>query len=152
MRETIEGLFDLSDRDSKRRLLTAIGAAQGWHEVELKPRRPTRSLKQNNYFHGVVLMGFVDYQNAQEVKRTTAKKAKEFFRKMFLAEDMIDANTGEILGETFLSTADLSTVEFMDFVERCRVWMETTIGVIVPDPDPEYWQHREEAKEAVGAI
>jgi hypothetical protein len=111
--------------------------------VEIRARKGTRSERANAYYWSTVL-ALIAKENEQtpedvhdamcEMFLPNERKRVEFFNRM----------TGEVLTvETDgRRSSKLSGGEFYDFVERVRLWGVEFLGVITPDPDPEYWRKR----------
>jgi len=111
--------------------------------MTVQDRATYRSLRANGYYHGVVLKAAVDEtkQDADSIHAfwcgqflPDEKKRLEFFNKM----------TGQQLKVTVDArrTSKLTGTAFYDFVEECRLWLQTWLGVTTPDPDPEFWRKR----------
>ena len=115
-------------------------------EIRIRRHKATRSERANRYLWGVVykLLAKENEQTAEEFHDAMCamflpneKKRVEFFNKM----------TGESLEVEIDSrrSSKLKGDEFYDFVERVRLWGLEFLGVVTPDPDPEYWRHRKAA-------
>lgn len=92
-----------------------------------------RSYLQNAYYHGVVIellyAQFKDF--GEHVDRETVH---EMLKAKFLPRELIGTG-GEIIGTYSGSTASLSTVEFIEYVERIQQWAAETFGLVIPDPN-----------------
>jgi hypothetical protein len=101
----------------------ALGALDGKPvEVTIQRERKKRSLSQNSYYHGVVVKMLADAAGYEP-------------------DEMHDALRWEFLrvhGEERLpsvrSTTELSTVEFEDYLSKCRMLGAQVYGVYVPGP------------------
>lgn len=96
-----------------------------------------RSYLQNRYYWGTVVellyVAFRDF--GEDVSRETVH---EMLKAKFLERTMTDKNSGEIIGHYSGSTADLTTVEFMEYVERIQMWAMQTFEINIPEPDKEW--------------
>ena len=135
-REAINLILDLSVADNKRRLLSAVGVMSGVWEVDIRPRRDTRTLRQNSYYHAVITPALAKYLSDQDYDVTTPEDAHEVLKARFLVANVVNKTTGEILQRRVKSTTSLTPAEFSDYCERCRAWMADFFGIIVPDPMP----------------
>ena len=54
----------------------------------------------------------------------------------FLKQQRIDETTGELLYEFALSTTQLDTVGFTEYIEHCRRFAAEFLGIDIPDPEP----------------
>lgn len=85
--------------------------------------RRRRSEDQNGYYWGVVI------KLAGQHCGYHPEEMHDAFKMMFLRRETPGAPP------TILSTTSMSTVEFSEFVERCRAWCAEQ-GIVVPDPQP----------------
>ena len=123
----------------KREIIASIGTLAGVYEVTIEPRRETRSNQQNRYFHGVIVEMFHAFLKEQDFEHNSREAAKGFLKAKLLLQDLVDPATGEVIGRRVRSTAELTTEEMTDFIERARTWLADFFGIIVPDPDPTWW-------------
>lgn len=109
----------------------------------------TRSERANAYYWSTVLplLAKENEQTEEEVHDAMCelflpneRKRVEFFNRM----------TGETLAVECdgRRSSKLSGGKFYDFVERVRLWGVEFLGVVTPDPDPEYWRKRQRRSEA----
>ncbi len=115
---SVDQVVNLSDRDTKRRLMTHIGALQGPHSVTLKRWRPRRSTRANAYYWAVVVEQLRTFLN-QHGSNYTKEQAHDLLASDLLPVDMIHPETGELLGTTRQSTATLNNEEFAAYIDRC---------------------------------
>lgn len=137
-RESIKLPLNLSVLDNKRRLVSQIGILDGWYDVSLMPRRPTRSLRQNAWYFSCIAAALAQYLSDQDYDVTTTDQAHELLKARFLKVAVTNKRTGEVLQNRVRSTTELTTEEFSDYCERCRTWLADFFGIIVPDPDPDH--------------
>lgn len=95
--------------------------------VELKvcKFRRNRSADQNRYYWGVVVKLLADGFGYSPEEMHEALKFK-FLR--------VPSEAGRPL-ETVRSTADLTTVEFMDYIASIQTWAATEFSICIPDPN-----------------
>ena len=137
-REKWKGTIDLDNVDLKRRFRNWVGALRGTYDVEIKPRKPLRSLKQNAWYHAAVVEPFAQFLRDQDYEVCGHDECHELLKEKFLAVEIADPLTGEVIGRSIRSTTDLSKDEFADYCERCRAWLLDFFGIITEDPDPDY--------------
>lgn len=96
----------------------------GQYIFSLKKAKKKRSLPQNAYYRGVVvpIIGNHLGYEAEEMHRAIAMKF------------LIVHNDDPKKPPTVRSTADLSTVEFNEFLEKVVRWAAIEFSVVVPDP------------------
>lgn len=123
-RPDFEALVNFSERSSRPNLLSQTASFVGEYDVTFTPVRPARSGRQNRYFHGPICGAWTKYNREQGVLVTT-HQAKELFKVVACGEvdRSVDPATGELLAETFRSTANYTVSEMSGFIERCIVWL-----------------------------
>ena len=116
----------------------------GWYDVEIKKYKNKRSLQQNRYYWGVVILFIQSFFNS--FKRTvpmTPSQAHAQFKDMAgLYEDVqIYNRENQILEErrvyrSFSNAGDLTTVDFMKACDIVREAIVTISGgeYILPEP------------------
>jgi len=125
--------------------IRATVKAHAGTEIEIRIRRhkATRSERANRYLWGVVyrLLAKENEQTPEDLHDCMCamflpneRKRVEFFNRM----------TGECLEVEIdpRRSSKLKGDEFYDFVERVRLWGLEFLGVVTPDPDPDYWRKR----------
>lgn len=122
--------------DNKRELLRTIDMipADGtlWRGL-LERARVTRSNAANAYYHGVVVRSLQEFLAAQG-ESYTHDDVHELFKCKHLLRDVVNPETGEVVGRAPRSTASLDSVEFGEFLDRCIDWLQTMFGITVPAP------------------
>ena len=102
-------------------------------EVRIQKRKKHRTNPQNAYYWGVVVPliqeAIKDLGDVWE-----AQKVHDLLRLKFLEVVKIDEETGEELLRTIRSTTELSTVEFIEYIDQCRQWAAEFLWVNIPDP------------------
>ena len=104
------------------------------YELILRVKKKMRSNPQNSYYWGVVVpivfsalrdLGFNEIKSKED--------AHEIIKLRFL-KVTINNESGEYI-ETFKSTSELSTSEFMDFITEIQQWSSEFLNVYIPDPN-----------------
>lgn len=137
-RPILKMFMSMDSADNKRRLIASIGTLRGEYEVDIQPRRTTRSLAQNRWYRGSIAAEFAKYLAEQEYDGCSPEQAHRIMADKFLRVPLIDKSTGEEIGHYVRSTTELSTVEMMEYCERCRVWLADMFFIVISDPDPAY--------------
>lgn len=102
-------------------------------EVTIRKKRKRRSTEQNRYYWGVVVP--LIQSGLKEIGEfVTIEDTHEILKIKFLRRQRVDENTGEVIFERTASTADLSTVEFLEYIERCALFAAEWLGVTIPEP------------------
>ena len=93
-----------------------------------------RSLAQNSFIH-LLFQIFADSFNETTGNDFSMQKMKDWMKKMFLTEPLVDENTGEIIGEYVRHTADLKTVEMMSFLDKVVQYAQEEWNIKLPLPN-----------------
>jgi hypothetical protein len=102
--------------------------------VTIQRKRPSRTVNQNAYYWAVVVKAIAD-ETGQDME-----SVHEFLKREANAQrvEMANKTTGEMFDAWIGgSTANLNVNDFYDYVERCRAWAGTFLGLEIPDPDTE---------------
>lgn len=98
-------------------------------EVIVRPYKRSRSLAQNNTLHLWVGAIATAYEEAFG-DRKSPETFKEYLKGLFLGEE-----SSEVMGKTVTTTrhtADLSVVEFRDFLDAVDRWAVETLQCFLP--------------------
>lgn len=136
-----ELIIDMSNPREKAAILDKIRQLQGMYRFEVSKYHKRRTDRQNRYYWPAFVQAFADHLRAQG-DDITDEDAHEILKAKFLRKHVIDMNTGEVL-EFPGSTAQLSTVEFNEYLDRCATWLSEFFGLDIPDP--EVYRMKEEA-------
>lgn len=129
-RPEVKTLIDMDDAALKRRFLSWVGALRGVYEVRVEPRRDTRTLKQNAYWHAAVVAPFAQFLRDQQFSLSSHDDAHELLKEKFLRVPVADAN-GEVVGHVTKSTTKLTPEEFSQLVDAAAEWLERMFGIVV---------------------
>lgn len=142
MKTTDRAIFDLDNAQIKSIVVEHIRTRKGPHWIEIKKVRGQRSLPQNAYFHGVIIPFVADLLTDTQGEDITLTDAKEFLREKFLKKELINKSTGEVLGFRMLSTTELDTAEFSQFIEQISLWCGKFFGRTFPPALPTEYRKR----------
>jgi hypothetical protein len=101
-------------------------------EVTIRRKRKRRSLMQNSYYFGVVLP-IVQKGLMDAGYKVSKESTHEFLKATFFKLELINENTGEIL-QTVGSTAQMTTVQMMEYFEDITQWAAEFLNVQIPLP------------------
>ncbi|MFA5168759.1 MAG: hypothetical protein WC530_09550 [Candidatus Omnitrophota bacterium] len=93
--------------------------------VTIKRRYKNRTLNQNAYYWGVVLPPIAEHTGH------TAEECHEAYKRMFLPPRIVEF--GKMSFKMPGSSADLSTVEMTEFIEKIRAHAAVEFGMNIPD-------------------
>lgn len=137
-RPRVNNVLNLDTPETKRRLLAFVGALRGFYAVKVEPKRDSRSLRQNAWYHACIVEPFRQFLADQDYEATSHEAAHEILKAKFLTVEIADPQTGEVIGRRVRGSSDLSTEEFSDYCERCRAWLLDFFGIVTQDADPAY--------------
>jgi hypothetical protein len=100
--------------------------------------KKTRSNPQNNFYWGVVLPIVQNgLKEATGEFRTAENIHYNILLKMFAPErEIINTDTGECITEK-ISSSEMTTTQFMDYIAEIQKWSAEFLGVDIPDPNEE---------------
>ncbi len=118
-------------------------------EVIVRPKKRERSSQQNRYLHGVAYK-LLSEHTGYEMEDISEYLCGAFFG--WKDKAMPGKRTAQVPVRTTTKGEDgkravLSKLEFADYV----AWIQRFAakqGVLLPDPDPEYWLHQDDEMEA----
>lgn len=125
-------VLDLSDLDTKRKLMSKIGALQGLHEVTIKPRKRTRSLDQNAYYFAAFVTPFMHWLRETDGDPSIDKEQAHVALKMAVlgSKTVTLKTTGEYV-EIPPQTRGMKTDEFSIYLDLAAKWMAEFCGIVV---------------------
>ncbi len=112
--------------------------------LEIVGKRKLRTDDQNGWLWGCVYPILLCALNEAGWEFTNADQVHEFFKGLFLKEQMVNKHTGEII-EFPNSTAKMDTLTFSTYVDKLKDYGEEYLGIRIPDPDPN-WKYKFERK------
>jgi hypothetical protein len=96
----------------------------------------TRTIKQNEYYHGVVIplvtSGLLDV--GYELSKSETHR---FLKGKFLKVEIIDESTWSYKTAEG-STKELTTIEFKKFIDEIQRWSIVYLSTYIPDPREEF--------------
>jgi len=115
-------------------------------EVTIK-KLNKRSNPQNRYYWGVVVylirerlneLGYVreDLREGELPATLNREDVHLYLKENFNRKEIVNPETGEVLGTTSASTSSLSTDEFAKYIETIIVWCSTHLDLEIPSVEP----------------
>jgi hypothetical protein len=94
-----------------------------------------RSNPQNAYYWGCCLPLIKDGLIEVGYREITSnEQVHDLMKYMFLKKRIVNEETGEVI-ETIGSTAKLTTIEFMEYIDRIAQFSAEMLGVVIPAPN-----------------
>lgn len=119
--------FDLQTQDA---LFGYIASLEGKQvELVIKEVKHQRSPNQNAYYWGVVIKMIAEHAGYNATKNDY-EQVHDTIRTMFLKR-----NDGFLGKERVLSTADLNTLEFEQYLAQIRQWASIALNLVIPLPN-----------------
>jgi hypothetical protein len=115
-------------------------------EVTIK-KLNKRSNPQNRYYWGVVVylirerlneLGYVreDLREGELPATLNREDVHLYLKENFNRKEIVNPETGEVLGTTSASTSSLSTDEFAKYIETIIIWCSTHLDLEIPSVEP----------------
>lgn len=136
-------VLNLDSVETKRRLMQRIQRLKGLHEVSIQPRKKTRSLNANAYYHVAVVAPFLEWlrENWGDTSITHEQAHELLKRKVLGTIEKVDKSTGEIF-EITPTSHDMDQYEFGEFIEKAAAWLAEFAGIVVI-PSEMFWDSKE---------
>jgi len=126
-----DGTFKISYRDEFWQTVKNMG--DGRFRVSIEKIYRKRSLSQNAYYHSVVVQCLLDGVYDMWGEKHSHDWAHELLKEQCNYVEKLNQLTGELM-HIPQSTANETTAEFMEFIERCCKFISENFGVTVPEP------------------
>lgn len=121
---------------SNRKLLAdTVATFSGRVSITIQKAKKTRSNQQNRYLHAAFTILSKELINYTGDERYTPKVVKDIVKCKFLTVDMINENSGEVIGIRIKSTTQLSTLEMNEFIDNMIRWAAEQFNINIPYPN-----------------
>ena len=120
-------------------ILAAVASFEGKDCIfSIEKVKKTRSNNQNSFYWGIVLpIVQSGLKEATGEFRTTENIHYNILLKMFAPEkEIVNIETGECITEK-ISSSEMSTSQFMDYIAEIQKWSAEFLGVDIPNPNEE---------------
>jgi hypothetical protein len=121
-------------------------ALAGWRRcdvvVTIEKRHATRSLQANRYYFGVALKLLSEHTGYTVDELHEWAKAKFIPKHLALLDKNGEVRDDLVIGGT---TTRLNRVEFYEYIEALRKFAAEELGVVIPDPDPNWRENADAA-------
>ena len=136
-------VYDFDNVEVKRRFMQRVQKLRGLYEVSLNPRKKTRSLNANAYYHVAVVAPFLEWLRENWGDNSiTHEQAHELLKRKVLGTiDKTDKATGEVF-EITPTTHDMDQYEFGEFIEKAAAWLAEFCAIVVI-PSDLFWESKE---------
>jgi len=126
-------LYDLSNELDKNRAKERFKFLLSKNKIiELKEKRKTRSISQNNYLH--LILSWFALEQGETLEYTKQITFKTEVNPDIFIYDFINRKTGEIRKD-LKSTSIIDTKEMTTAIDRFRNFSSIQFGIYLPDPE-----------------
>lgn len=126
--------------DKPALVTAALKRRKGRVTVTITTEELTRSEQAHKYYFGVVLK-LIAAETGHSIDDLHEVFKAEWNSKTVL---WTDPATGEMTERRIpQTTTKLKVSDFYQYVEEVRFYAAESLGIVTPEPDPEYWKKRE---------
>ncbi len=129
----IDGVPTIPRSKALKEAMAAFGDTP-W-QITLDRKIKKRSLSQNAYYRGAVIPSVIDalVDNGYPRSELSNEVVHELLKGKFLQKEVV-SDQGEILKVT-KSTTELSTVEFLTYIDDIVRWCASVLSYVIPEPN-----------------
>ena len=122
----------LTIEDRKRLTDLVLAAKDGEYRLTLSRNYSIRSVSENAYYWGCIIPAFVAGYKETQGETIEPEAAHELLKLACNGKTVYLGNEFVTIGQ---STAKLVTVEYENYLERCRYWIAQYFGIEVKLPN-----------------
>ena len=102
--------------------------------ITLERSKTKRSHPQNKFYWSAVVP--IIRQGLKDLGYTmTLEESHDFLKDKFLRQELVNQDTGEVLGTRTRSTTELSKVEMVEYIDNIMEFSATILGIVIPPPE-----------------
>lgn len=102
-------------------------------DIIIKKRRVKRSLNQNAFLHVLLTIFSKSLVELTGDKSLTMQRIKNMVKLKFLKVDVVNTETGEVIGEEVLDTSSLTKEQMATFIEDIYRYAAETFHIVLPN-------------------
>lgn len=138
-------VVNLDNLQTKRRLISKIGAMSGLWEISLRQKKKRRSLNANSYYWSAFIPPWLEWlrENSGEPWITAEQAHEALVKRILGVKEVVDKQTGEVIDEVRPTTHDMDTGEFAQYLDRAAEFLASFAGIVVLPPEM-YFDQRDE--------
>lgn len=146
--DELKSVVNMDNVSTKRRFMQKVQSMTGLWEIQMKPRRFTRSLSQNAYYWAAVVTPFTEWLRGEWGDSSVQlEQAHELLKtKVLGTRELVNKKSGEVI-EITRSSKMLDTHEFGEFIDNAAAWLAEFTGIVVLSPDL-FWENPEKKRKA----
>lgn len=111
-------------------------------EITLTKARVKRSTQQNRYLH-LLFTIFRDALNDLG-NEFTLEDIKDICKLKFAVIDVVNKDTGEVIGQKIQGTSEMSKSEMITFIDAIIQWAADHFNIVLPYPNEEFTMNFED--------
>lgn len=128
----VDGILKIHYRSLFDSLLSNFNGKQV--EIIIQRKRKKRSNNQNRYYWGCLIPYIQQGLSETQGEWLTIDAVHEFLKANFNYKEIVNQNGGEVI-KMPVSTTELSTIEFEEYQDRCRIFADEFLNIIIPLPN-----------------
>lgn len=125
-------IFDFSNAGVKRMAKKLIDAQVGLCWWELTKAKDAKTLSQLAYVFGVCYPRIAAGMEEAWGESRSVMQTHEFCKDRFLKEPVVNRNTGQEMGHTEPSLADLDVQQMSEYIENLILFAATYLSIEIP--------------------
>ena len=102
-------------------------------DIIIKKRRVKRSLNQNAFLHVLLTIFSQSLVELTGDKSLTMARVKNIVKLKFLKQEVVNTETGELIGEEVLDTSSLTKEQMAIFIEDIYRYASETFHIVLPN-------------------
>jgi GTP-sensing pleiotropic transcriptional regulator CodY len=110
-------------------------------DVIIQKKSKHRSVSQSRYYWGVVV-GLIRERFIDLGNDVSKEETHDYLKQEFNYREFVNEKTSEVI-RIPMSTANLTTTEFINFVARIQVFAATVLDIQIPEPSEQIQLHLE---------
>lgn len=123
--------FKVLNKDYFRAEVSAL--PHGYYRLRIDKSRRKKTNEQLGYYYACVLPYFLKAANEAGWEFVNIEELDLYLKTHFANKELINTQTGEILSIPALKR-DMTTIEFMTFVDQVRGYASEFLGAYIPEP------------------
>ena len=103
-------------------------------KIIIERKKKTRSNPQNRYYWGCIIPAIQQGLLETQGEWISIDEVHEFLKQNFNYKEIVNDKTGEVL-RLGITTTDKSTLEFEEYMDKCRQFADEYLNIIIPLPN-----------------
>lgn len=103
-------------------------------KISIERKKKTRSCPQNRYYWGCIIPAIQQGLFETQGEWISIDEVHEFLKQNFNYKEIVNDKTGEVL-RLGITTTDKSTLEFEEYMDKCRQFADEYLNIIIPLPN-----------------